>query len=231
MRILYVTDFHLRDPARSAGDKDHAENVLLWLSELASADPEADLLVIGGDIADAGEASAYDVLKAGIETLPFPVVPLVGNHDDRAICAQVLDLDGPFIQRRIDLGAFRFLFLDTLDPGKDSGLLCADRLDWIASEAAGAGERNVAIFMHHPPCLIGDPVLDPIRLSNPGDLAKALGAVRVSQIFFGHVHRTVVTEWNGIPATGLARPLEGLPTLSIDIQAKVLSSTLRGSHR
>ncbi len=230
MRLLFVTDFHLRNLALSPSDRAHAESIARSLDEAAASHLDAEMMVIGGDIADAGDAAVYEFLKPHLDALPFPVVPILGNHDDRSAFLSVFQGDQPFVQRRVDLGGFRFLCLDTLDEGRDSGVLCRERLDWIAAEAATAKDRPIAIFMHHPPCEIGDMVLDPIRLANAGDLVEALGGAHVVQIFFGHVHRTVSTTWNGIPALGLARPAEALPLLTVAILGDRLSCTLAGSH-
>ena len=96
------------------------------------------------------------------------------------------------------------VFLDTLDPGTDAGTLCPDRLAWLDRHLAAAGEEGVSLFMHHPPCDIGDPVLDPIKLANADEFLSVLrqhGNVR--QIFFGHVHRNLHLVWNGIPCASL----------------------------
>jgi hypothetical protein len=60
------------------------------------------------------------------------------------------------------------------------------------------------LFTHHPPCDIGDPVLDPIKLSNSDVLAGLLLKHRnVRQIFFGHVDRTIFLTWNRVPCAGI----------------------------
>lgn len=205
MKLIIVSDLHLRDPDGSESAFDQAARIGKCLDRVAEICPAAACCIITGDLADSGEAAAYSWLKHKLNSLPFPVVLMLGNHDDReaflGVFGQSDDSEG-FIQSTLQFGRFRLVFLDTLVHGKDSGFLCGARLSWLDDRLGESAD--VCLFMHHPPCDIGDPVLDPIKLSNPDDLAYLLrrhGNVR--QIFFGHVHRTMFLTWNGIPCTSL----------------------------
>ena len=205
MHAILMTDLHLVDPARSPDAAAHAARIGARLDRAAEKAPGAEFCILAGDLADAGEVGAYDWLRKKLDTLPFPVVPMLGNHDDREAFRQVFaDLKdtGGYIQSSRRLGGSRLVFLDTLDPGSAAGVLCPERLDWLDEHLRD--KADVSLFMHHPPCDIGDPVLDPIKLSNAGDLASLIqkhGNVR--NIFFGHVHRTLFLTWNGIPCVSL----------------------------
>ncbi len=201
MQIILISDLHLDDPARSAEAAAHAARVGAYLDRIGDCHPQAELCVIAGDLTNHGEPGAYRWLRQRVENLPFPTVPMLGNHDDRGAVREVFagcaDENG-FIQSARRAGDFRLVFLDTHDPGSDAGLLCADRLAWLDRQLGDAGADGVCLVLHHPPCDIGDPVLDPIKLSNAGELAAVLrrhGNVR--QIIFGHVHRSMFLVWNG----------------------------------
>ena len=205
MSIILVTDRHLRDPEGSTDAAHHTARIGAYLDQAAEAFPDAVCCVLAGDLADAGEVAAYGWLKRKLDTLPLPSIPMLGNHDDRDAFHRVFhpgDSSGGFIQSTQEFGGFRLVFLDTHEPGTDSGFLCNARLDWLDRRLAEGGD--VCLFMHHPPCDIGDPILDPLKLSNSDDLATLLqrhGNVR--QVFFGHVHRTMILTWNGIPCASL----------------------------
>jgi 3',5'-cyclic AMP phosphodiesterase CpdA len=205
MQAILITDLYLRDPDGSPDAAAHAARIGARLDRAVEMAPDADCCILMGDLTDAGEPDAYRWLKLRLEALPCPVVPMLGNHDNRQAFREVFRIEcvrGGFIQSVRQFGETRLVFLDTHDPGTDAGLLCQDRLDWLDNQLDEGG--TVCLFLHHPPCDIGDPVLDPIRLSNAGELAALLrrhGNVR--QIYFGHVHRTMFLSWNGIPCASL----------------------------
>jgi 3',5'-cyclic AMP phosphodiesterase CpdA len=205
MQCILITDLHLRDPDHSPEAAKHAARIDAFLDRIAEMVPDAECCIVMGDLTDAGETAAYRWLYHRLSSLPFPAVPMLGNHDDRQAFRQVFgcsDGDEGFVQSTRQFGDRRLLFLDTHIPGADSGFLCEQRLDWLDGQLGEGGE--VCLFLHHPPCDIGDPILDPIKLSNADDLAMLLrrhGNVR--QIFFGHVHRTMFLRWNDIPCTSL----------------------------
>lgn len=205
MHVILVSDLHLRDPELSTDAAAHAAQVGELLERAVARFPDPVYCVIAGDLADAGEPEAYAWLKRKLELLRCPTVPMLGNHDDRGAFRQVFGGEGTyegFLQSTGTLGGLRLVFLDTLSPGSDAGELCQVRLDWLDRILADGGDA--CLFMHHPPCDIGDPVLDPIKLSNADDLAALLRRYgNVRQIFFGHIHRTIFLTWNGIACAGI----------------------------
>lgn len=203
MRLILMTDLHLRDPEGSAESSAHAVFVGACLDRAAAICPDADCCILTGDLADAGETGAYRWLKRRLDALAFKSIPLLGNHDDRHAFRSVFGGVG-FCQSVRQFGAMRLVFLDTLNPGSDAGKLCATRLEWLDQQLRDAAQTDVCLFMHHPPCDIGDPILDPIKLQNTDDFAALLQRHgNVKQIFFGHVHRTLFRVWNGIPCISL----------------------------
>ncbi|WP_170608340.1 metallophosphoesterase [Ruegeria arenilitoris] len=229
MRFLFVTDLHLRET-----DVDdfstHVRIVDAGLNFAGENWPDAEFCVIGGDISDDGTRSTYRWLKTRLQSLPFPSILIPGNHDNRSVMLEEFEIESPFIHSAVDFGQYRCLFLDTLDPGNDSGFMCPERLTWLEAEVSKAGERPIIIVMHHPPCDIGDPILDPIKLRNYRELADVLEPANIAQIFFGHIHRNLATTWNGIPAMSLAQPNRDLPTLSVELVGDRIASTYRASR-
>ncbi len=206
MYCILMTDLHLLDPDGSTEAAAHAAHIGACLEKAAETYPGADFCVLNGDLTSLGEPGAYRWLKNKLDALPFPTVPLLGNHDVRSAFFSIFGRsdNGGYVQSARRCGERLMVFLDTLDPGSDAGVLCADRLTWLDRQLGEAATDGVCLFMHHPPCDIGDPVLDPIKLSNSDALLSLLrrhGNVR--QIFFGHVHRNLHLVWNGIACTSL----------------------------
>jgi 3',5'-cyclic AMP phosphodiesterase CpdA len=142
--------------------------------------------------------------------LRVPYVVLVGNHDRRAACLDVLaaaprDAHG-FVQGWRDTLCGRLLFLDTLDEQSHAGQMCAQRLAWTARALAEApANRPIYLFMHHPPFAVGVHMMDRIALAERAAFTEVIGPYRqrIRHLFFGHVHRPISGSWMGIPYSTL----------------------------
>ena len=107
-------------------------------------------------------------------------------------------------QFRWDIGNLTLLCLDTHLPGDDAGALDAARLDWIAGQLAATADRQVLVFMHHPPGPLGLSLLDDMPLRDSEPLVSLLAAApQVAHLFCGHVHRPVSGTIGGVPFTTL----------------------------
>ena len=62
MHSIVITDLHLRDPAGSREAAAHAGRVAELIDKAAELVPDAELLILMGDLTDAGEDGAYDWL-------------------------------------------------------------------------------------------------------------------------------------------------------------------------
>ncbi|MEO9827217.1 MAG: phosphodiesterase [Paracoccaceae bacterium] len=206
MYFIHLSDLHLSDPDSSVIARARADFVAHGLKQLAEAYPNAESCVITGDLADDGDAQVYTWLKELIADLSIPVDLLVGNHDDRMFLTKEFAGSGRFVgdfaQGTREASNATLVFLDTHMPNSDAGILCQKRLEWLDQTLKAAADSPVFLFMHHPPMDIGDPVMDPIKLKNPQDLARVLcGHHTVRHIFFGHVHRALQLDWNGFPSS------------------------------
>lgn len=202
MKLIHITDLHLRTPGETVAGRDPAASLAAAIAQINRNHADADLVVITGDLSDDGSIASYRLLAAAIEGLIPPARLLVGNHDSRAAFASVFGLgDDGFVQGALQLPGSRLLFLDTLDEGAVAGRLCPRRLSWLDAEL-GRSTEPVLIFMHHPPFDIGMPPLDACKLAAPDAFAALVrrhGKVR--HIAAGHVHRLVSGSWNGVTIT------------------------------
>ena len=133
----------------------------------------------------------------------MPVCAMPGNHDDRALMAAASPLQGQgmegFMQTALDLGDAVVLSLDSLVPGADHGILCADRLGWVRARLEEARGRPVIVALHHPPVALGLPMLDPDNLHNGADLLAHLARHDAPvQVLAGHVHRPCSAYVDGV---------------------------------
>lgn len=217
MKIIHLTDTHLVTPGRLLYGIDPLARLRAAVAHIAQRHADAAACVLTGDLTHWGEPAAYAALREALRALPMPVLPLIGNHDDRdAFCAAFpevpRDANG-FIQWTHDTPAGRLLLLDTvlaagaLGP-RSAGYFGGGRAEWLRAELDRARGDGVAVFvcMHHPPFGVGVPAFDDINLvaEDARIFAAALrGASQVRHLFFGHIHRPISGSWHGIPFSTL----------------------------
>ena len=210
MIVAQITDAHLTLPGRRLfGDYDPEPALRRTLTALAAQDPAPDVVVITGDLTEAGLPDEYAALRAILAGLELPLAVIPGNHDRREAFAAAFAGGtafagrGAFLHFTLDDWPLRLIFLDTLaGPGESRGLLCEARLDWIAARLGEAPDRETVIFMHHPPFATGIGFMDRIACANGDRLAELVAAHgRVLRVACGHVHRPVHVGFGGTVAS------------------------------
>jgi len=201
--IVQLTDLHVHV---GAGDAVASERIERAIGLVSAMDPFPSAFVLTGDLVNTGTEAEYARLAellAPLLALGKPVLPIVGNHDDRALlratlggAPNVVELgDERHLQYVFELrDDLRILALDTQHTGLDTGKLCARRLAWLEAALADAPDTPTIVAMHHPPMGIGVPALDALGI-RPGDVTRfeaiVAEAPQVELVIAGHVHRTV----------------------------------------
>jgi 3',5'-cyclic AMP phosphodiesterase CpdA len=218
MLIAQITDIHLGFEADNA-DELNRRRLDATLAALVAMKPLPDLLLMTGDLADAGDDDlAYRRLKEAIAGLPFPAYPLAGNHDGRACFAAHFPSfvrDG-FAQYEIDAGPLRILVLDTVEEGRHGGAFCAARAAWLDERLAGQPGRPTLLALHHPPIDAG---LSWMGENTDAAWVRRLEAVvgrhaNVVGLVAGHLHRPLVARFAGTVLTVCAATA---PELALDL--------------
>ncbi|MEM7653291.1 MAG: phosphodiesterase [Pseudomonadota bacterium] len=206
MKLIHLTDTHFVGPGLSLYGVNPRERLDAAISDINRNHSDADLVVITGDLTHWGEATAYRNLVECLSSLVPPVVPILGNHDNREIYREhfpdaPVDNDG-FIQGMREIGRSSLLFLDTNQPGTHAGWYCEKRLAWLDAQL-GAADREIFMFMHHPPFRTGLKSLDRIGLTQAADFRDVIEphAHKIAHLFYGHVHRPICGSWLGIPTS------------------------------
>jgi 3',5'-cyclic AMP phosphodiesterase CpdA len=204
-KVIHLTDPHLTPPGERIFGLDPYVRLEAAIADINAFHRDAALVILTGDLVNDGSPKAYAALARALRELEPPYRLLMGNHDDRAAFRAAfpdhpIDAAG-FVQSVCETAGGAFVLLDTLDPGKDSGRLCAARLDWLEAALRGLAGRSVFLAMHHPPAAIGVPTLDRIALVDEEAFAERLvrSASAVRHIFCGHVHCFAHGTWRGTP--------------------------------
>jgi 3',5'-cyclic AMP phosphodiesterase CpdA len=203
MKLLQITDIHLTTPGNTIGGRDPNANFAKALSHALGQHPDAEALIITGDLSDWGEVSDYQRLAALIAELPVPVHLCIGNHDDRARFLSVfpeLEGEGGFVQKVIPLTLGHAVLLDTWGPETHAGHFCAARARWLSQQLADL-PGPVWIFMHHNPVPLQVAPMDKIMLLDADRFAETVSAYRdkIRHIFHGHCHMPLSGSLRGIP--------------------------------
>lgn len=204
MKFIHMTDTHLVDAGQQLYAVNPTERLAAAVQSVCQEHPDAQFVAITGDLVQSGQEAQYRALREVLSPLPMPVYLVPGNHDQRFAMRRVFqDLasdEHGYVQYSVDVADSRLLFLDTLEPGHSGGMLCANRLNWLANELQLSNRRRVYLFMHHPPLAVGLPVMDCMGLAEPERFWSTVAShgQNVRHIFFGHLHRPVQGTINGI---------------------------------
>jgi len=209
---------HLTDPhiVVGPGDSGSAEALAAAVDAVLALRPGPEAVVITGDISNNGAAAEYERFVEVLAPLTMPVHVLPGNHDDRDALRERFAVPGRGpLQYVAQVGDLRLVACDTQRPGRDDGALDDGRIEWLEARLEEDTAPTI-VAMHHPPMVIGLPVLDAIGIAEPE--RTALGELlarspHVKRVVAGHVHRSVFDTFGGCgvmscASTHLQAPLE-----------------------
>ncbi|WP_043634466.1 metallophosphoesterase [Nonomuraea candida] len=193
--IAHLSDIHIGATPESVP---RAAAVMRYLDALPG---DLDAVLVTGDIADHGLAEEYEAAGKLLSSR-HPVLAGPGNHDVRAEFRRVLlgaePGDGP-VNQVLRTDAAIYAMCDSSIPGRPSGHLADETLDWLEGVLDGA-DLPVFVAFHHPPVTLHAPPVDGIRLRAPDRLEALLaGRANVPAVLVGHAHVAAATTFAGRP--------------------------------
>jgi 3',5'-cyclic-AMP phosphodiesterase len=223
--IAQMTDIHVGFAPEEHPEELNLTRFRATLQRLIHGPNRPDMLVLSGDITDHGDAESFAKTATLLAECPFPILPMVGNHDSRegllGAFPQVVPAEDGFLHYVIEAGmGLRVICLDTLEDGRHGGAFCDVRARWLATRLTEAPDAPTLIFMHHPPVVAGIDWMDPApREPWMEQLREVLeGQSQVQAIHCGHLHRPITTRFAGIPlgVTPSVAPLVAMDLTPID---------------
>ncbi|MGI9401991.1 MAG: metallophosphoesterase [Rhizobiaceae bacterium] len=205
MKLIHISDIHINDTAILGHDP--VDNFKQCMSHINSHHPDADMVVITGDLTHHGHSTSYTLLKELLLKWQGDPVLMIGNHDNRDrflefFPHQTID-DHGFVQQVTERPEGWFQFLDTVRTGVHSGEYCDKRREWLETQLKQAETLNVPVylFMHHNPVDVGIRNADRIGLLDGDDFRQILMRYNkvIRHIFFGHCHYVLSGSVCGIP--------------------------------
>jgi 3',5'-cyclic AMP phosphodiesterase CpdA len=205
MIIAHLSDTHVREVGAPlpVGNVDYSTMAVNAFDRVARMKPTPDLMIITGDLTDSGQVGEYRRLQEIVETLPFPVHMVLGNHDIRenylTVFPEKREAETGFAQFCLELQDLRIIGLDSLIEGHGHGGLCAARLSYLRGRLAEGPEVPTIIMLHHQPFIFNGGVYDDVGLK---DGVEEFGAIvagnrQIVRVLCGHLHRSLESLWNG----------------------------------
>ncbi len=208
MKIIWLSDLHLVGSGELLFGCNPTEQLQCAIDVINQYHSDAAYCVLSGDLVDGGDAASYQQLSQQLAGLQVPYLPMAGNHDNRELLKESLELPQPldteFIQYAVQAGHWRLLLLDTLRDGHADGQLCEQRLRWLQMELDRDQKSPTLVFTHHPLLPLNLPMQDQESLHSGEQLLSRLQkAGNIRHWCFGHVHRPVSGSFDGLGFTAI----------------------------
>src|SRR3546814_7594609 len=103
--IAQITDLHVGCSGNSSGGY-NTHRLRAFIQRLVESPNRPDLLLMSGDMTEFGDGPSYSRLAELVADCPFPVAPMVGNHDMRAAMLETFPdcpSDNGFVQYALNL--------------------------------------------------------------------------------------------------------------------------------
>lgn len=207
MKLIHLTDTHITDKGVAIFGREAIDTLKLAIADINKHHSDADCCIITGDLTHWGDEPSFLRLKSVLETLNLPCHLVIGNHDHRELAASIFPEhfprdDNGFLQQVIDLPEGKLFLLDSVKHGTHEGEFCPQRQTWLAEQLAQYPDDNIYLAIHHAPFKTGLKAMDTIGIN--AEDAAAMASIlathnHVKHLFFGHYHRPISGQWQGIP--------------------------------
>lgn len=208
IKILHVTDPHLHaDPATElyGVQTDRSFRAVIDRA-LGDEGWRPDAVLATGDLVEDRSRQGYERFREIMHPHDLPVLCLPGNHDDPDRMSQILNADQLSYCATRDIGAWRFIMLNSHIAGDEGGRLAATELDRLDADLSEAKGQHTLVCVHHQPIDMGSTWIDGYGLRNASDMLSILNRhAQVQGVLWGHVHQA---------SDGLLRGLRMLSTPS-----------------
>ncbi|MEX1198994.1 MAG: 3',5'-cyclic-AMP phosphodiesterase [Pseudohongiellaceae bacterium] len=207
VRVVQITDSHLYgDPDAELLKMNTQDSFERVLERVAECESGMDLILATGDIAQDASPSAYQRFVRYLQPFRVPFYWIPGNHDRRSVMAGMNKQGAVYREasrRRILVGRWQILMLDSSVPGEVHGYLSPEELDFLdrslADAAADADVHHTLVCLHHNPHTGTATWMEGIGLRNADELLAMLaGRDTVRAVLHGHIHQTLDYEEDGI---------------------------------
>ncbi|GAA4882096.1 3',5'-cyclic-AMP phosphodiesterase [Ferrimonas pelagia] len=165
-------------------------NSLRAVVEQMRGEAGVDAVLATGDLSQDHSVESYQRFAELVEPLAKPVFSLPGNHDQAELMHAALAPTHVHVQRRVQIGAWQVLMLNSAVTGLPAGHVMLEELRWLQQVLAEDQATPTLIALHHHPVPTGCAWLDQHSLDNGAEFLALLARYpNVKGVVFGHVHQ------------------------------------------
>ena len=164
-----------------------------------------DLYLLTGDLSQDESESSYERLSEQIKDFQAPAYFLPGNHDARDAMSKAFLRSGAPLKpdRRVVVGDWQLILLDTQVEGEIGGALSQQELERLDAQLSEHGDKFALVALHHHPLPIDCWWIDRIGLENGGEFLQVLDRhSQVRLVVWGHIHQEFESMRNGVRLLG-----------------------------
>lgn len=193
VNVVQFSDPHLfTDKAHcllGMNTEDSFQQVLALLTE---EQPDRELLLITGDIAQAPSPQTYQRFYEAVSALETPHYWLQGNHDLDAMFNDSRHTPSCITPCVIERSNWTILMLNSSVDHEVAGRFSRSELEWLENQLQLSHGRHVMVTMHHHPLPVGSAWLDHHMLAETRKFWAVIDRFpNVRAIVHGHVHQAV----------------------------------------
>lgn len=190
--FVQISDCHIDDAEHSMGVNTH-QNLARVVEKITTV--KSDALLISGDLTDNGTLTSYKKLNELLAPIQSDIFVISGNHDSDNITT----VFGDCLFKKISLGAWDIVSVDSVQANKISGFLTENTLIELDAELNNSNAKYILIVLHHPIVPMKSTWEDSLSLENPQDLFAILGKHdKIQAVLFGHAHESAEFETQGL---------------------------------
>jgi len=191
--VIQLTDTHLFKQEKGKLLGLETDKSLHAVVEHIADGEKVDAILATGDLAQDGSHEAYNRLSNILSELKTPIFWLAGNHDDLTVMSKSLINKNVYSQKRILIGNWQIILLNTNVPGKVYGKLAASELDFLHNCLTDKPSHYTLVALHHQPVKYDSKWLDSIGLKNSAEFFAVLARhSNVRSVIWGHVHQEYI---------------------------------------
>ena len=198
--VLQITDTHIMamPDATLLGIKTaHYFNAVMELASRSKT--KFDLCLVTGDLAQEPVPESYQYMVDTLEQYQSPCVCLPGNHDDLEIMQAVLCTETVNCRKRVALGKWQVICLNSQIPNSPDGLLSEIELSYLENTLKDYPDLFSLIAIHHNCVPCGSGWMDVMMVKNAQALFELISRYpNVRVIINGHIHQELDTQVDSV---------------------------------
>jgi Icc protein len=203
LHILHLTDFHLcADRDRRVGGEAPYENASRVLAAIHdSPDIDADLALLGGDIAHDGRAETYGIARRLLGSLSCSIFAVPGNHDDVTLLKSSFPMDESHAELQFSRVGWGIYLIDSTVEGQEHGFVPEGEVDRVIDRMERSGLGHHLVVLHHD-VVQNVPPARPGLVNAPDVVQRLLRSRQNVVLLTGHRHMEIAATLGSVTFLG-----------------------------